>query len=129
MDTSRGDQGGNATVLVIEDEAAIRKLTERLLLRFGYKVIVASDGQEGVDVYAEKQDEVDLVLLDMSMPRLSGIEVIERMISKNPEVRIIVSSGERFDNSQPFAQKVRGFVAKPFKIEELFGTIKQVMAT
>ena len=75
-DTFKGEE----TVLIVEDEDVIRNLSERVLNKYGYNVVIAVDGQQGLDRYTEQKKDIDLVLLDMSMPNMLGKTVLEKMI-------------------------------------------------
>jgi CheY-like chemotaxis protein len=71
--------GGSETILVAEDEEVLRKLAKEVLEGLGYRVILARDGQEALDVYRTNKDRIDLVALDMVMPRLSGLQAYQQM--------------------------------------------------
>ncbi|MBA7667118.1 Sensor kinase CckA [subsurface metagenome] len=96
-------RGGDETVLIIEDEEPVSRLAESLLKRFGYKVLTASDGEEGLDMYTKTRKAIDLVLLDLTMPRMSGRIVFKRMLSINPDVKVIICSGQ---SKRPPAKQV-----------------------
>jgi CheY-like chemotaxis protein len=81
------------TVLVVEDEAGVRNLVVRRLNVLGYEAIGAVDGAEGVHLFRERLNEIDLVLLDFAMPRMNGVEAFEELIRIKPDVKVILSSG------------------------------------
>ena len=83
----------SGTVLVIDDEEIFRNAARRLLLGFGFDVIVAADGVEGANVFAERRGEIVFVLLDMAMPRMSGEQVFQKLRAIDPEVRVLINSG------------------------------------
>ena len=71
---------GNETILLVDDEEMIRKLGSLILQRQGYKVIVAEDGRAAIDIFHARQKEIDLVLLDLTMPHMTGLEVLEKIL-------------------------------------------------
>lgn len=81
------------TLLLIEDEEMVRNSVGRILHLHGFKVITASDGREGINLFAEHQQEIGLVVLDWILPRLGGGEVLEELKRLDPEVRVVVFSG------------------------------------
>ncbi|MFA7257284.1 MAG: response regulator, partial [Kiritimatiellales bacterium] len=120
---------GYGTALVADDEEAIRNITAALLQRFGFRVITAADGFETVDLYTENAEQITLLLMDLNMPRLNGIEAVLRIRHINPKVPVLFMSGypreqvmERFGR-QPHTD----FVRKPFQSSELLTGIRNVM--
>ncbi len=114
LDTLKGSE----TVLVIDDEEELLNLTVDLLEPMGYKVITANGGKEGISLYRERKDEIDLVVLDMVMPKMSGREVFQRLKEINPQVRVLICSGYTEEGytgiKELLAQGASGFVQKPF---------------
>lgn len=124
-----GEWRGYGTALVADDEEAIRNITAALLERLGFRVILAADGFETVDLYAEHAGDISLLLIDLNMPRLNGIEAILRIRHINPKVPVLFMSGypreqvmERF-GQQPHTD----FIRKPFQSDELLAGIRNVM--
>ncbi|RMG69290.1 MAG: hybrid sensor histidine kinase/response regulator, partial [Nitrospirae bacterium] len=87
------DLRGNNTILVVDDEQEIRELVVDLLEPLGYRIIQASDGNEAIERFRQMKDEIDLVVLDMIMPRMSGTEVFQRLKNIDENVKIIIASG------------------------------------
>jgi two-component system cell cycle sensor histidine kinase/response regulator CckA len=123
MSDKDGD-GAVATVLVVEDERVVREMLLAVLARFNYRVLVATDGLEGVELYRAHGERIDLVLLDLSMPGLSGIEVLAQLQSINPAVCVVILTGFAEDN--PALAEIE-LVHKPFRVDELIGVIKRVI--
>jgi PAS domain S-box-containing protein len=84
---------GNETILLAEDEPAVRELVQGLLTRFGYRVLVAEDGAQAVARFREHRDEIDLLLLDLIMPKLSGKGAYDEIVKIRPDIRVIFTSG------------------------------------
>ena len=86
-------RGDGETVLVVEDEASILTITSQTLQAFGYRVLTATDGAEALALYAQKRDEIAVVLTDMMMPILDGLATIRALLRINPKIKIIAASG------------------------------------
>jgi len=120
---------GYGTALIADDEEAIRSITTALLERFGFRVLTAADGLETVDLYTENAGDITLLLMDLNMPRLNGVEAVLRIRHINPKVPVLFMSGypreqviERF-SLQPHT----GFIRKPFQSSELRSSLRNVM--
>ena len=86
-------RGGNETILVAEDEASLRDLASTVLERLGYTVILAEDGLEAVNLFKAYQSRIDLVILDLVMPRFSGRDALDRMRAIRPDLRALFVTG------------------------------------
>ena len=120
---------GKGSVLVVDDEAPIRMLTKRLLERQGFRVLTAADGQDGVDMLRANADQVVCVLLDLTMPKMSGDEVLEELRRIRPAVNVIVSSGydEQDDNNRFAGEGFAGFLLKPYQPLQLIAKACRIM--
>ena len=85
--------GNGELILVVDDEESIREITRGTLETFGYKVVTASDGTEALAIYADRKNEIAVVLTDMVMPFMDGPATIRALQRMNPQVRIIAASG------------------------------------
>ena len=121
--------GRRKTVLVVEDEELVRGLLIRRLEALGYDTISASDGDEGVHLFRERLNEIDLVLLDFAMPRMNGVEAFEKLVKIRPDVKVILSSGYTEDIVlQSFPdRRPAGILHKPYKMEELKGELERLL--
>jgi len=116
---------GSATVLVVDDEPTIREIARAILEGRGYRVIEAGDGQEAVDVFRSRSAEIDLVLLDMTMPRLSGEEAYRELVLIRPDIRVILSSGynEVEATRRLVGQGQVAFIQKPYTVRQLMAAV------
>lgn len=115
---------GRGTVLVADDEPSVRRLVTLILERSGFTVLEAEDGHEAVEIYKREGHHIDVVLLDLTMPRLSGQEAFHLLMRINPQVKVIFASGytqEQIDAS--VQNRIVGFVTKPYRAAELERTI------
>jgi two-component system, cell cycle sensor histidine kinase and response regulator CckA len=122
-------QGGSETILLVDDEEMIRELGRDILEGKGYTVILAEDGQSALEVFESCGYEIDLVLLDLAMPRLSGHEVVPRLKALRRDVRILTSSGYAAEGTGWGASGngVCGFVEKPYHAFELLRAVRQAL--
>ncbi len=121
--------GGNETILLAEDNEDVRNLAVRVLKKGGYKVLVAVDGEEAVEAFNKHADEVDLVMLDLVMPRLGGREAGEQIRQINDKVRILFASGYDPANVGKEIRELGGadLLMKPFGIPELLGKVRELL--
>jgi PAS domain S-box-containing protein len=120
---------GTGGILVIDDEEVVRSTACGILESNGYKTFSAVDGEDGLRVYQENQENIDLVLLDMVMPRLNGETTFYRLKDIDPKVRIILSSGFAQSSSIEKMQSdgLSGFVKKPYRQNVLLETIRKAL--
>ncbi len=121
--------GRGEWILVVDDEAAIREVARRTLERFGYQVVVASNGAEAVAAYASHTPRIDLVVTDMAMPIMDGPALTVALRSMDPNVRIIGSSGLKSEgvNIAGIQTTLALFLPKPYTAETLLRAIDQVL--
>ncbi|MDX8381173.1 MAG: response regulator [Ghiorsea sp.] len=120
--------GGGECILLVDDEAEIRKTGCEVLESLGYKVLVASNGIEAVATFIDHKDTIDLTLLDVVMPDMSGFEASISIKSHRPDAKIIFCTG--YDKEHVLEGKSIGnasVITKPYRIEELSKTIKETL--
>jgi len=124
-----GDLTGEGTVLLVEDEEAVRMFGARALRNKGYRVLEAEDGEQALDVLNGSDRKVDLIISDVVMPGMDGHTLVNLVRHELPDIRIILMSGYSED---VFAEDVErdpgiSFLAKPFSLRDLAGKVKEVM--
>jgi len=122
-------RGGSELLLVVDDEEAIRALTKEMLETFGYKVMLAENGQEAVRLFEKHRDEIDLVILDMVMPKMGGRETFFRLKEISADVTALLSTGYSQSGK---AQEIldggfMGFLQKPYKLADLLSTVRNTL--
>jgi len=120
---------GTETVLFVDDEDIIIGVALKMLVAMGYGVLLARSGKEAMEVYKNSKDNIDMVILDMIMPDISGGEVYDRMKEINPDVKVLLSSGYSIDGraTEILERGCDGFIQKPFNINELSKKIREVL--
>jgi PAS domain S-box-containing protein len=121
--------GGHETVLLVDDEEMIRDLGQDILNDEGYTVLLAADGVEAVEMYKKHGDKINLIILDMLMPKMDGVETYRRIKEMNPSSKILISSGYMHNNRgyADFREGIDGIVKKPYKTEELTRKVRQIL--
>jgi len=122
---------GSETILVVDDEEIVRELASEILSSYGYRVMLAKDGAEAIHIYKAFGHNIDLVLLDMVMPRMSGKEAYAKLKKISPGIKILLCSGYSSHNQEVEMLRENGlpFISKPYKIKELLGKVRQVLGS
>jgi two-component system cell cycle sensor histidine kinase/response regulator CckA len=120
---------GTGTILLVDDEERVLDVGVKVLERLGYTVLEARGGREAVEIYKENKDKIDLVILDMIMPRMGGGEAYDRMKEFNPNLKVLLSSGYSIDSQAKEILKrgCDGFIQKAFGMQELSQRIRDVL--
>jgi two-component system, cell cycle sensor histidine kinase and response regulator CckA len=123
-------RGDGRTVLVVDDEEAVRAMTRRTLETYGYEVLEARNGAEAVAVFTQHRDRVDVVLTDMMMPIMDGTATIHALRAVEPDLPIVGASGLHGDGevAQAAGAGVAHFLTKPFTSRSLLETLAEVLA-
>lgn len=122
-------RGGSETILLVEDDQAVRELETSVLEEFGYKVLIAGDGQEAVEIFRSQPDSIDLVLLDMVMPKKNGSEACREIRALRPDMRVLFISGYTADLIAERGLKEEGveLVMKPVSPPELARKVRELL--
>ena len=119
---------GDITVLIVDDEARMRKLIKDFLMQKGFNILEAADGEEALKVFAENENKISLILLDVMMPKLDGWSVL-RQIRQNSKVPIIMltARGEEQDELFGFELGVDEYISKPFSPKILVARVEAIL--
>ncbi len=120
---------GSETILFVDDEPGIVEVALLILQRLGYTVISAPDGNTAIDIYQEKKEEIDIVIVDMIMPGFSGGDTFDALKKINPDLKVILSSGYSLNGqAQNILDKgCNGFIQKPFSMQNLSAKLREVL--
>jgi PAS domain S-box-containing protein len=121
--------GGDETILLVEDEEALSFLLKTFLETKGYTVVVAKDGQEGVDSFMRQPHDIDLVLSDMGLPKMSGWDAAKKMREIRPELKIVLASGfiDPNQRSEILKNGVRDIFQKPYVPNDVLRRIREIL--
>lgn len=114
-------RGRGETILLVDDEPLLRDLGSMILETYGYRVLVAADGLEAIELFMRERSRISLVVLDLSMPRLSGRDAYRRLLRIDPHVRVLFTSGYSGSSARhaEVTPRAEGFIDKPYRPEDL----------
>lgn len=122
-------EGGNETILLVDDDDNIREFTKDLLLRFGYNVLSAVDGENAVKLYKEGNGRIPLVILDLIMPGMGGQKCLEEIRKIDPLQKVVIASGYSINSSE--TEKIKNdycaHLEKPYKMEQMLAVVRDVL--
>jgi len=117
------------TILVIDDEEIVRELGKDILEAHNFMVLLAPQGNEGVRIFTENKDKIDLVILDMVMPEKSGKQTFKEIKAIKPDAKVLLCSGygqEQYFH-EVFEEGAAGFLQKPFRLNQLLGKVEEAL--
>ena len=123
-------RGGTETILLVEDDHAVRAAISNILSRLGYRLLAVSNAIEALEVWRKRREEIDLVLTDLVMPGgMNGKELRERLLQENPQVKVIYVSGYSADvvDQTFFLEAGVNFISKPFETPKLTQIIRKCL--
>lgn len=120
---------GDGLVLLVDDDEGVRNVGRRQLVKLGFTALTAASGAEALTVYSQRYAEISLVLLDLTMPGMDGVETYREMRRINPAAKVILTSGydEQESINRFTGNGMAGFVQKPYRLLELAAKIKDVL--
>jgi len=120
---------GTETILVVEDNIPVAELERRFLANAGYEVIVATNGQEALDIYQTRKEEMSLVILDLLMPEMSGRDCLMELLKIDPSIKLLIASGYAPEDElhKEISPLVKGFLHKPFGMIQLLDAVGSVL--
>jgi PAS domain S-box-containing protein len=122
------DSTGHGLVLIVDDERVVREYARESLERSGFEVLIAPDGPEALEMFRERGDEITAVLLDLTMPKMNGHDVLKELRRMRADVRVLLSSGyDEREVMEGVTTGSTGFIQKPYGSEELVRTLNDVI--
>jgi two-component system cell cycle sensor histidine kinase/response regulator CckA len=114
------------TILLIEDDAPLREMVERVLEKAGYRVLAAEDGAQAAELIARGKETIDLLLADILLPGLSGPEIARELRAQNPNLKVVFASGSHSDNVLHTIDLIEKptFLSKPYEASALLNAIR-----
>ena|SRR5258706_5316366 len=119
---------GQKIVLVVEDEPHMRGLLQGVLTKQGFGVVLAVDGEEAINVYRIQKHQIDVVLLDVGLPKVGGLDVYRNMKKQNPQVQVVVTSGYLPPPIQSkFSDEgIKYFLSKPYSLYDVIDKLHEI---
>jgi DNA-binding NtrC family response regulator len=120
---------GDLTILIADDDPYAQKALEALLSVEGFRVITAQDGQEALDIYKKEGGRIDVSVIDITMPRMTGLAVLKEIVAINPRAKVILCSGYTIEGSAEELMRAGAklFIPKPYTIQTLAMGLRQVI--
>jgi response regulator RpfG family c-di-GMP phosphodiesterase len=128
-ETLESTPGGTETLLVVEDEEMLMESLRMVLVEKGYKVLSAKDGRTALKIYQEKKNDIALVLTDLGLPNISGLEMCQQIKEINPNEHIILASGYIEPNmkSELLKTRIQHFLYKPYDLIKVLKEVREVL--
>ncbi|MCP3900046.1 MAG: response regulator, partial [Desulfobacteraceae bacterium] len=129
MDDTTTLVGGTETILIIDDEATIRRFSSKALGHFGYTVIDCSNGEDALEIYSKQIHDIDLILLDIGMPGMGGYKCFEELLKINPDARIMITTAYSKDEKIIMAidKGAKSYLGKPYKLSFLLKSVRKTL--
>lgn len=126
---SRPRLRGSETILLVDDDVGVRDCCQKILEKAGYKLILACDGREALEVYNARREEISLVLLDLMMPEMSGKKCLEKLFTLDPSIKVVIISGFQGEGNVKdlFTSGAEAVVYKPFTSADLLEIVKEIL--
>ncbi len=120
---------GVETILLVDDDNALRELGGRILERYGYTVIRAEDGETALRIYREQKDLIGLVILDLIMPGIGGKHCLQELLKMDPLVKVLIASGHSDSTQVERATEIgaKGYVRKPYDVQQLLRVVREIL--
>jgi two-component system, cell cycle sensor histidine kinase and response regulator CckA len=121
--------GGSKSILLVDDEPMVSDLCARVLVKSGYEVITAANGKEALELYAKRQQDITLVILDLIMPEMGGKQCLEGLLKIDPSVKVVIASGYSADmaTEDVLERGAKAFVTKPYDTRHVLKVISEVL--
>jgi PAS domain S-box-containing protein len=122
-------EGGSETILLVDDEEAIRGLGTQILEEFGYTVLTAANGESALQLYSEEQEKIDMIILDLIMPGMGGKRCLVELLKINLEAKVAIASGYSPDGPTKEILKngAKGFISKPYDLRQMLKVVREVL--
>lgn len=120
---------GHESVLLVDDEQRILTVGREICKALGYQVITAASGKEALKIYRRKRNEINLVILDMIMPEMNGLETFMELKKQNPDIKVLLSTGYSIDEKaqEMLRQGCKGYILKPYSVIDFSHKIREVL--
>jgi len=120
---------GSETILLVDDEAIIVDVSKRMLEKLGYKIVIARDGREAIEIYKDNRTKIHIVILDMIMPGTGGSKAYDKLKEINPDIKVLLSSGYSINGKarEILDRGCNGFIQKPFNLKQLSQKIREIL--
>jgi len=122
-------KGGDETILLVDDEEAIRSFASEVLEGFGYRVLTGASGEEALEIAGAGNQTIALVILDLGMPGMGGYKCLQEIRKLNPQIKILIASGYAMNGQMEKSLEMgaTGYIGKPYQISKLLSTVREIL--
>ena len=122
-------EGGTETILLVDDEESVRQLGKEMLETVGYRVLIASDGEEAMGLCTQRMGDIHLVILDLIMPGIGGKSCLEALLRLDPRVKVLIASGYSVNGrlEETLRSGARAFISKPYELRDLLKRVRDIL--
>ena len=122
-------EGGRETILLVDDEEILRDIGKDILVKFGYTVLLAADGESALELYRENPEDISLVILDIVMPGMGGKKCLEEILKVNPQAKVVMASGYSINGrvKEVLDGGARAFIKKPYELKQMLAEVRKVL--
>ena len=122
-------RSGHETVLIVDDEEALRDQGREMLNKYGYTTITAESGEKAIEIYKRGKDRIDLVIMDIGMPGMGGYKCLEQLFKIDPEIKVIVASGYATGGRGKEMIKfgAADFISKPYRFTDMLKKVRALL--
>ncbi len=120
---------GNESILLVDDEERILTVGREICKALGYSVITVDSGKEALRIYKDRKDKINLVILDMIMPEMNGLETFLALKKLNPDIKVLLSTGYSIDEKaqEMLRQGCKGYILKPYSVIDFSHKLREVL--
>ena len=121
--------GGNETILLVDDDNMIRDFERGTLVKYGYNVLEADSGEQALEVYRKRKEDISLIILDLNMPGMGGIRCFDELLRMDPAVKVLISTGYSIDGREREKLMARAveFIEKPFGFKQMLKRVREIL--
>lgn len=122
-------RGNHETLLLVDDDDAVRNSGEQILGTYGYAVIPASDAEQALQIYRDRKDGIDLVILDLIMPGMAGTQCLEKILEMNPRAKVVIASGYAVNEEieRAATSGASAFIKKPYDVARMLEVVRETL--
>ena len=121
--------GDNETILLVDDNKSVLDTACDILGQYGYTTITAGSGEEAIEIYKRKGDQIDLVILDIGMPGMGGHRCFKELLKINPKIKVLIATGYSADGKvkETLEASTAGFIGKPYRLIALVKKVRKLL--
>lgn len=123
--------GGEETVLLVDDEKAVLETAQEILMEKGYQTLTADSGESALEIFEDRHQDIDLVILDLGMPGMGGVNCLKELLRHDPETKVIIASGYSINGQaqEAIEKGAKAFISKPYLLADLLKAVRDVIDT